>query len=117
TGLTSVVVGVLFLLSLFLSPIAGVIPPEATAPVLVIVGYFMMTLVREIDWADPGIGIPALLTIIVMPFTFSITNGVAAGFLSYTIIALVRGRFRDVHWLMYLVSAVFVWYFVGGYLG
>ncbi|HYH27772.1 MAG TPA: NCS2 family permease, partial [Actinomycetota bacterium] len=117
TGLTSVVVGILFLLSLFLSPIAGVIPPEATAPILVIVGYFMMTLVREIDWADPGIGIPALLTVIVMPFTFSITNGVAAGFLAYTIIAVLRGRFRDVHWLMYLVSAVFVWYFVGGYLG
>jgi AGZA family xanthine/uracil permease-like MFS transporter len=116
TGLTSVVVGGLFLLSLFLSPIAGVIPPEATAPVLVIVGYFMMTLVREIDWGDPGIGIPALLTIILMPFTFSITNGVAAGFLSYTVISLLRGRWRDVHPLMFGVSAVFVWYFLGGYL-
>ena len=114
TGLTSVVVGILFLLSLFLSPLAGVIPPEATAPVLVIVGYFMMTLVREIEWGDPGIGIPALLTMVVMPFTFSITNGVGAGFLAYTIIALARGRARDVHWLMYLVSAVFVWYFVRG---
>ena len=114
TGLTSVVVGVLFLLSLFFSPLAGVIPPEATAPVLVIVGYFMMTLVREIDWADPGIGIPVLLTIALMPFTFSITNGVAAGFISYTVIAILRGRWRDVHPLMLVVSAVFVWYFVRG---
>jgi adenine/guanine/hypoxanthine permease len=116
TGLTAVVVGVLFLLALFLSPIAGVIPPEATAPVLIIVGYFMMTIVREIDWADPSIGIPALLTVVMMPFTFSITNGVGAGFLAYTVIALLRGRWRDVHWLMYLVSAVFVWYFVRGLL-
>jgi AGZA family xanthine/uracil permease-like MFS transporter len=110
TGLTSVVV----FLALFFSPWAGVIPPEATAPVLVIVGYFMMTLVREIDWGDPGIGIPALLTITLMPFTFSITNGVAAGFLSYTVIAALRGRWREVHWLLYAVSAVFVWYFVEG---
>jgi AGZA family xanthine/uracil permease-like MFS transporter len=114
TGLTSVVVGVLFLLALFLSPLAGVIPPEATAPILVIVGYFMMTLVREIDWSDPGIGIPALLTIVVMPFTYSITNGVGAGFLAYTVIALLRGRWRDVHPLMFVVSAVFAWYFVHG---
>jgi adenine/guanine/hypoxanthine permease len=114
TGLTSVVVGALFFLALFLSPWAGVIPPEATAPVLVIVGYFMMTLVRDIEWSDPGVGIPALLTIALMPFTFSITNGVAAGFLAYTVIALLRGRWREVHWLMYLVAAVFVWYFVAG---
>jgi adenine/guanine/hypoxanthine permease len=116
TGLTSVVVGVLFLLSLFFSPLAGVIPPEATAPVLVIVGYFMMSLVRDIDWADAGIGIPALLTIVLMPFTFSITNGVAAGFISYTVIQLLRGGWRDVHPLMFVVSGVFVWYFLGGYL-
>ena len=116
TGLTAVVVGVLFLLSLFLSPLAGVIPPEATAPVLVIVGYFMMRIVREINWSDPGIGIPALLTMAMMPFTFSITNGVAAGFIAYTVVAVLRGRAREVHWLMYIVSAVFVWYFVRGLL-
>jgi adenine/guanine/hypoxanthine permease len=114
TGLTSVVVGVLFLLCLFLSPIAGVIPAQATAPILVIVGYFMMTLVKDIDWGDPGIGIPALLTIVVMPFTYSITNGVGAGFLAYTVIAVLRGRWRDVHPLLFVVSAVFAWYFVHG---
>ena len=114
TGLVSVVVGILFLLALFFSPIAAVIPPEATAPVLVIVGYFMMTLVREIDWPDPGIGVPALLTIVTMPFTYSITNGVGAGFLSYTVIALLRGRWKDIHPLMFLVSIVFAWYFIHG---
>jgi AGZA family xanthine/uracil permease-like MFS transporter len=116
TGLVSVVVGILFLLSLFLSPLAGVIPPEATGPVLIIVGYFMMTLVREIEWGEPAIGIPALLTMIVMPFTFSITNGVGAGFLAYTVISVARGQARQVHWLMYLISVVFVWYFVRGVL-
>jgi AGZA family xanthine/uracil permease-like MFS transporter len=114
TGVVSVVVGILFLLALFFSPIAAVIPPEATAPVLVLVGYFMMTLVREIDWPDPGIGVPALLTIVTMPFTYSITNGVGAGFLSYTVIALLRGRWKDIHPLMFLVSIVFAWYFIHG---
>jgi AGZA family xanthine/uracil permease-like MFS transporter len=117
TGLTAVVVGALFLLALFLSPIAGIVPSVATAPVLVIVGYFMMTLVKDIDWSDPGIGIPALLTIGLMPFTYSITNGVGAGFVSYTVIAVLRGRARDVHPLLYVVSAIFVWYFVHGVVG
>ncbi|HEX2069578.1 MAG TPA: NCS2 family permease [Actinomycetota bacterium] len=113
TGLTSVVVALLFFLSLFFSPWAGVIPPEATAPVLIIVGYFMMTLVREIAWNDPAIGIPALLAIIVQPFTFSITNGVGAGFIAYTVIRLFQGRFRDIHPLMFVASVVFMWYFLG----
>jgi len=116
TGLTSLVVGVLFLLALFFSPIAGVIPPEATAPVLVIVGYFMMQSIGEISWRDPAVGIPALLTIVMMPFTYSITNGVGAGFLSYTVIRVLQGKARDVHPLLYIVSAVFTWYFVRGLL-
>jgi AGZA family xanthine/uracil permease-like MFS transporter len=114
TGLTAVVVGLLFLLALFFSPLAGVIPAEATAPVLVIVGYFMMTLVKDIQWSDPGIGIPALLTILMMPFTYSITNGVGAGFLSYVAIAVLRGRWKDVHPLLYVVAAIFAWYFFHG---
>jgi adenine/guanine/hypoxanthine permease len=117
TGLTAVVVGLLFLVCLFFSPIAGVVPSVATAPILVIVGYFMMTLVKDIDWSDPGIGIPALLTIVLMPFTYSITNGVGAGFVSYTVIAVLRGRARDVHPLLYVVAAVFVWYFIHGVVG
>jgi AGZA family xanthine/uracil permease-like MFS transporter len=116
TVLTAVVVGVLFLLAIFFSPIAGVIPAEATAPVLVIVGYFMMQAVGEISWRDPSIGIPALLTIVMMPFTYSITNGVGAGFLSYVAIKVLQGKFREVHPLMYVVAAVFAWYFFHGLL-
>jgi AGZA family xanthine/uracil permease-like MFS transporter len=103
-------------LAIFFSPIAGVIPAEATAPVLVIVGYFMMQAVGEISWRDPSIGIPALLTIVMMPFTYSITNGVGAGFLSYVAIKVLQGKFREVHPLMYVVAAVFAWYFFHGLL-
>jgi AGZA family xanthine/uracil permease-like MFS transporter len=116
TGLASVITGGLFLLCVFLSPLAGVIPPEATAPVLVIVGYFMMRGIGEIDWRDPAIGIPALLTIGMMPFTYSITNGVGAGFIAYTAIRVMQGRFRDVHPLMYVVTAGFLFYFLKGVL-
>ncbi|MGH2595621.1 MAG: NCS2 family permease [Actinomycetota bacterium] len=116
TGLTSVIVGGLFLLAIFFSPIAGVIPAEATAPVLVIVGYFMMQSVGEISWRDPAVGIPALLTIVMMPFTYSITNGVGAGFLAYVAIKLLQGKFREVHPLLYVVAGVFAWYFVHGLL-
>ncbi len=116
TGLASVVTGVLFLLCLFISPLAGVVPPEATAPVLVIVGFMMMKSVGEIDWRDPGIGIPAFLTMTLMPFTYNIAHGIAAGFLSYTLIRLMQGRPREVHWLLYAVDVLFVVYFVRGLL-
>ena len=114
TGLTSVVVGVLFLAAMFFSPIAGIVPPEATAPALIIVGYLMMKSVGDIDWRDPAIGIPALLTITLMPFTYSITNGVGAGFVSYTLIKVLQGKARDVHPLTYIVSVLFIGYFVRG---
>jgi AGZA family xanthine/uracil permease-like MFS transporter len=116
TGLSSVVVGVLFLLAMFFSPIAGVVPPEATAPALIIVGYLMMKSVGDISWRDPAIGIPALLTITLMPYTYSITNGVAAGFVSYTLIKVLQGKARDVHPLTYIVSLLFIGYFVRGLL-
>jgi adenine/guanine/hypoxanthine permease len=116
TGLASVVTGGLFLLCVFLSPLAGVIPPEATAPVLIVVGYYMMRGIGEIEWRDPAIGIPALLTIGMMPFTYSITNGVGAGFVAYTAIRLMQGKVRDVHPLMYVVTAGFLFYFLRGVL-
>jgi len=116
TGLASVVTGGLFLLCVFLSPLAGVIPPEATAPVLVVVGYYMMRGIGEIEWRDPAIGIPALLTIGLMPFTYSITNGVGAGFIAFTAIRLMQGKARDLHWLMVLATAAFLWYFLRGVL-
>jgi adenine/guanine/hypoxanthine permease len=116
TGLTSVVAGGLFLVCLLFSSIAGVIPSEATAPILVVVGFFMMQGVAEIDWRDPAIGIPAFLTIALMPFTYSITNGVGAGILAFTVIRLLQGRARDVHALTFVVAAIFAWYFFHGLL-
>jgi AGZA family xanthine/uracil permease-like MFS transporter len=111
TGLTSAVVGVLFLLSLFLSPLAGVIPPQATAPALVIVGFLMMGLVREVPWDDYDVAIPAFLTMVVMPFTYSITNGIGAGFVAYVVIKVLRGKPGDVHWMMYVSALAFLIYF------
>jgi AGZA family xanthine/uracil permease-like MFS transporter len=111
TGLTSIVTGVLFLLALFLSPIAGIIPPEATAPALVLVGFLMMSVVRDLPWDDYSIAIPAFLTMVVMPFTYSITDGIGWGFVSYIVIKLLLGRIRDVHWMMVLSSVAFLVYF------
>ena len=114
TGLTSVVTGVLFALAMFLSPIAGVIPAEATAPALVIVGALMLSQIVGIEWDDIGIALPALLTVLVMPATYSITNGVGFGIISYVVIAVLRGKPWTVHPLLYACAALFVWYFVYG---
>lgn len=114
TGLTSVVVGVLFLGALFLSPIAGVVPPHATAPTLIIVGFLMAGLVRDIRFDDPDEGFPALITMALMPFTFSITNGIGAGFITYTFIKVAKGKASEVHPLMYVVSVAFAVYFALG---
>ena len=111
TGLASVVTGGLFLLALFFSPLAGIIPPEATAPALILVGFLMMSVVRELPWDDYTVAIPAFLTMVVMPFTYSITDGIGWGFVSYTVIKLVTGRARDVHWMMMVSSLAFVVYF------
>jgi AGZA family xanthine/uracil permease-like MFS transporter len=111
TGLASVVTGVLFLLAMFLSPVVAVIPPEATAPALVIVGFLMAGIASKIDLSDIEEGLPALLTMVVMPFTYSITNGIGAGFISYAFIKLVRGKARDVHPLFWAVAIAFVLYF------
>jgi adenine/guanine/hypoxanthine permease len=111
TGLTAIVVGGLFLLSILFSPLAGIVPFQAAAPALVIVGFLMMQTVREIPWDDLEIAIPAFLTIVVMPFTYSITNGIGAGFVSYVFIKLVRGKAREVSPMMYAAAAAFLIYF------
>jgi adenine/guanine/hypoxanthine permease len=111
TGLTAVVVGVLFLLSVFFSPLAEIIPLEAAAPALVLVGFLMITHVREIDWDDLEVAIPAFLTIVLMPFTYSITNGIGAGFIAYVFIKLARGKAAQVHPMMYVASVAFLVYF------
>jgi len=111
TGLASLVTGALFLLSMFLWPWAAIVPPEATAAALIIVGFLMAAIAVKIDLADIDEGLPALLTMTVMPFTYSITNGIGAGFVTYAFIKLVRGKWREVHWLMWVVALAFVVYF------
>jgi AGZA family xanthine/uracil permease-like MFS transporter len=112
TGLASVVTGLCFLLALFFAPLAGVVPAQATAPALIVVGYLMSRVVREIPFADLEEGFPALLTLTVMPFTYSITNGIGAGFIAYCFIKLVRGKGREVAPMMYVAALAFVVYFV-----
>jgi AGZA family xanthine/uracil permease-like MFS transporter len=111
TGLASIVTGVLFLLATFFAPLVQVIPNEAAVPALVLVGFLMMQQVKGIDWDDLEIAIPAFLTIVLMPFTYSISAGIGAGFLAYVLVKLVRGRAAQVHPLMWVVAALFVLYF------
>jgi AGZA family xanthine/uracil permease-like MFS transporter len=114
TGLASVVTGIGFLVALLLSPLVKIVPSEATAPVLVLVGFLMMQQVAELDWRDLEEAIPAFLTMVLMPFTYSITNGIGAGFVAYTLIKLVRGKARQVHPLMWVIAALFFIYFAQG---
>src|SRR5438309_6338785 len=111
TGLASVVVGLLFLVAMFFAPLASVIPAQATAPALIIVGFFMMSIVRDIPWDDYEEAIPAFMTMLAMPFTWSITSGIGAGFVTFTAIKLLRGKGRQLHLMVYLASAAFVVYF------
>jgi AGZA family xanthine/uracil permease-like MFS transporter len=111
TGLTAVVVGVLFLLAILIAPIAGIVPGQATAPALVIVGFLMFGIAREFDWGDIDEMFPVLATLIVMPLTFTITNGIAAGFITYVFLKVVRGRAREIHPLMWIVTIGFIIFF------
>ncbi len=112
TGLASVVTGICFLLTTFLAPLVAVIPYEAATPALIIVGFLMMTQIKGIDWADYGIAIPAFLTIILMPFTYNISVGIGAGFVSHVIIRIIQGRRKEVHPLLLLVAGLFMIYFL-----
>ena len=112
TGLTSVVVGVLFLAAIAFAPLAAAIPAAATAPALVLVGAMMMAGLGEIDWEDPEIAVPAFLTVIAIPLTYSIANGLAFGIVSYAALRLVRGHARRGDWLLYVLAALFVVRFV-----
>jgi AGZA family xanthine/uracil permease-like MFS transporter len=111
TGLASVVTGVLFLVATFFSPLVQVVPSEAAAPALVIVGALMITQIRHLVWDDMVLVIPAFLTIALMPFTYSITNGIGAGVISYVLLRSVTGGARKIHPLMWLIAALFVVYF------
>jgi AGZA family xanthine/uracil permease-like MFS transporter len=111
TGLASVVTGLLFFLALFFSPVAGVVPPQATAAALIVVGYLMCSIVKDIPFGHFEEGFPALMTLVTMPFTYSITNGIGAGFVTYAFIKLVRGKAREVHGMLWGTALAFVIYF------
>lgn len=112
TGLASVVTGILFLLCVFLAPITYVVPQEATAPALILVGYYMTGVLKDIQFSDFSEGFPALLAITVMPLTYSITNGIGAAVIAYVFTKLVAGRAREVHWLMWGIAGAFIIYFL-----
>lgn len=114
TGLTAVVVGVLFLVSLIFAPLAGMIPSQATAPALIIVGVLMMGSVQYIDWFDFSEAFPAFITIVMMPFAYSISDGISAGFISYVAVKLLAGKAKEIHWLVYILAAISVIHLVPG---
>jgi len=116
TGMTALVVGILFIVvGLFVSPIAAIIPAAATAPALILVGFLMLTVIREIDFKDLTEALPAFAVLVTIPFTYSIADGIGAGFLSYVVLKILAGRWREIHPLMFALAIIFAAYFL--YLG
>jgi len=115
TGLTAFTVAVLFLACLFIAPLAGVVPPYATAPALLFVACLMLRELTELNWDDATEVIPAAITALMMPFTYNIANGLAFGFITYALLKLFTGRVAQVHWMVWIISAVFLFRFI--YLG
>jgi AGZA family xanthine/uracil permease-like MFS transporter len=112
TGVTAIVTGALFAVALFVAPVVGAIPSAATAPALIVVGSLMMPVVAEVKWSDPEVAVPAFLTMMTIPLTFSIANGLAFGFTAYTLMKVLRGKYREVSWVVYVLTAVFIVRFV-----
>ena len=108
TGLTALTVAALFLLALFFSPLASVVPPYATAPALMFVACLMVRDLVDIDWKDTTEAVPAVITTLAMPFTYSIANGLAFGFISYVALKTLTGKWREVHPLTWIIAALFV---------
>jgi AGZA family xanthine/uracil permease-like MFS transporter len=116
TGLAPIVTGSLFLLAMFATPLVQIVPYEAATPALVIVGFLLMSRIGEIDWRDWEVALPAFFGIVLMPFTYSITNGIGAMFVLYAILRLVNGKRRDTHWLIFVIALLFVAYFAIEYV-
>ena len=108
SGVTAIVTGAMFVVALFVAPVVGAIPAAATAPALIVVGSLMMTAIGEVDWKDPEVAIPAFLTMLAIPLTFSIANGLAFGFIAYTALKIACGKFRQVNWLVYALTLLFI---------
>jgi AGZA family xanthine/uracil permease-like MFS transporter len=104
TGLTAIVTGLLFIPFMFLSPVLGIIPTVATAPVLVLVGVFMLKPLLKIEWTNFEEAIPAFLALILIPLTYSITQGIVWGFLIYTVIKVICGKAKELHWMLYVID-------------
>ncbi|MFD3437360.1 MULTISPECIES: NCS2 family permease [unclassified Streptomyces] len=118
TGLASVVTGALFSVALFLTPLATMVPSQAATPALLAVGFLILAgSIRDIDWSDYTLAVPAFLAMVMMPFTYSITNGIGIGFIAFSVLRLAVGRGREVPVAMYVVSAVFVFYYAMPALG
>ena len=115
TGVASIVTGLLFLIALFVAPLVASIPAAATAPALILVGGLMISAVTEIEWADPMVGVPAFLTLITIPLTFSIANGLAFGITSFAVLRLLRGQAKREDWMLFLLAALFILRFI--YMG
>jgi AGZA family xanthine/uracil permease-like MFS transporter len=114
TGLHSVFVGLMFLLAIFVAPVAGIVPGAATAPALILVGFLMCSELGQINFRDPEIGIPAFMTLVALPLTYSISHGIGYGFVTYAAIKTLAGKYREVHPLMYIVATAFAAYFICG---
>ena len=112
TGLTSTVTGACFALALFASPLVGLVPTAATAPILIIVGIMMCSALKDIDWGDMDVAFPCFFTLVGMPFFWSITDGIAFGFISYLVVKMARGKFKEIHPLMYTVVGLFILMYV-----
>lgn len=118
TGVANIVTGGLFTLALFLTPVATMVPSQAATPALLAVGFLILAgNVKDIDWADHTIAIPAFITMVMMPFTYSITNGIGMGFITFVVLRLAAGRGREVPVPMYVVAAVFGFYYLMPALG
>jgi AGZA family xanthine/uracil permease-like MFS transporter len=117
TGVTAIVTGLLFIAALFLAPFIGAVPSAATAPALILVGSLMISHTGEIRWSEPSIAIPAFLTILTIPLTFSIATGLSFGFTAFALLKLARGEFHRKDWLVYLLAAVFIarFFYLGGF--
>jgi AGZA family xanthine/uracil permease-like MFS transporter len=112
TGVTAITTGVLFFLAIFIAPVVGAIPDFATAPALILVGALMLTGVRSIEWDSPAIAIPAFLTLITIPLTYSIATGLSFGMISFAALELATGKGRRSHWMLYLLALLFLGRFI-----
>jgi AGZA family xanthine/uracil permease-like MFS transporter len=112
TGVTAIVTGVLFVLAMFVAPVVGAIPDFATAPALILVGALMVAGAARIEWDEPPVAVPAFLTIVTIPLTYSIATGLSFGIISFAVLEVATGRARRSHWMLYLLAVLFVLRFV-----